>query len=84
MSFRYFGKEYRIALFCLQSIPDKSVADAVEALIGVYLLTYGPAGATVFMEWLGLKVRPPNVRRMLLVLISAIFGKIWGLKLTRC
>ncbi len=32
-------------LLTQQSIPDKSVADAVEALIGAYLLTRGPKGA---------------------------------------
>lgn len=43
-------------LLTQHSIPDKSVADAVEALIGVYLLTYGPKGALQFMKWLGLKI----------------------------
>lgn len=43
-------------LLTQHSIPDKSVADAVEALIGVYLLTYGPKGALTFMKWLGLKI----------------------------
>lgn len=43
-------------LLIQQSIPDKSIADCVEALIGVYLLSYGPKGALKFMTWLGLKV----------------------------
>lgn len=41
------------------SIPDKSIADCVEALIGAYLLECGPRGALLFMSWLGLKVIPP-------------------------
>lgn len=39
-----------------QSIPDKSIADCVEALIGAYLLHAGPKGALYFMRWLNLKV----------------------------
>lgn len=39
------------------SIPDKSVADCVESLIGAYLVSCGPKGALVFMNWLGIKVR---------------------------
>lgn len=42
-------------LLTQHSIPDKSIADAVEAMIGVYLLTYGPEKATQFLKWLGLK-----------------------------
>jgi hypothetical protein len=45
-----------------QAVGDKSVADGVEALIGVYLLTYGPGGALRFMNWLGLNVRAIEVR----------------------
>ncbi|KAI5699652.1 hypothetical protein M8J75_006471 [Diaphorina citri] len=41
------------------SIPDKSIADCVEALIGAYLIECGPRGALLFMSWLGLKVIPP-------------------------
>ena len=37
-------------------IPDKSVADCVEALIGCYLTTCGKKAALLFMSWLGLKV----------------------------
>ncbi|XP_067682625.1 endoribonuclease Dicer-like [Haliotis asinina] len=39
-------------------IPDKSVADSVEALIGCYLTTCGKKAALMFMSWLGLKVLP--------------------------
>nr|KAG5691629.1 hypothetical protein BaRGS_023800 [Batillaria attramentaria] len=39
-------------------IPDKSVADCVEALIGCYLTTCGKQAALTFMSWLGLKVLP--------------------------
>ena len=41
-----------------QGIPDKSVADCVEALIGCYLTTSGKQAALIFMSWLGLKVLP--------------------------
>ena len=38
------------------SIPNKSIADCVEALIGAYLISAGSQGAIQFMDWLGLKV----------------------------
>ncbi|KNC21436.1 Endoribonuclease Dcr-1 [Lucilia cuprina] len=40
------------------SIPDKSVADCVEALIGAYLIECGLRGALLFMAWLGIRVIP--------------------------
>lgn len=40
------------------SIPDKSIADCVEALIGAYLIECGPRGALLFMAWLGVRVLP--------------------------
>lgn len=53
------------------SIPDKSVADCVEALIGAYLIECGPRGALLFMAWLGIRVLPvikekhdPNAPRL--------------------
>ena len=39
-----------------QLIPDKSIADSVEALIGAHLTHCGYMGALKFMTWLGLKV----------------------------
>ncbi|XP_018328603.1 endoribonuclease Dcr-1 isoform X2 [Agrilus planipennis] len=42
------------------SIPDKSIADCVEALIGAYLIECGPRGALLFMAWLGIRVLPQN------------------------
>lgn len=45
-------------LLTQHSIPDKSIADAVEALIGAYLISCGSRGALLFMSWLGLKVLP--------------------------
>lgn len=42
------------------SIPDKSVADCVEALIGAYLIECGQRGALLFMAWLGIRVLPYN------------------------
>ncbi|XP_013409876.1 LOW QUALITY PROTEIN: endoribonuclease Dicer-like [Lingula anatina] len=40
------------------SLPDKSIADCVEALIGCYLTQCGPKAALQFMSWVGLKVLP--------------------------
>ncbi|KAK3886818.1 hypothetical protein Pcinc_009043 [Petrolisthes cinctipes] len=48
-------------LLTQHSIPDKSIADCVEALIGAYLTTCGPRGALLFMSWLGIKVLPCKV-----------------------
>lgn len=45
-------------LLSQQSIPDKSIADCVEALIGAFLVQCGPRGALLFMKWLGLQVMP--------------------------
>lgn len=42
------------------SIPDKSIADCVEALIGAYLTASGSRAALLFMRWLGLRVVPPD------------------------
>ncbi len=39
------------------SLPDKSIADCMEALIGCYLTTCSQKAALLFMTWLGLKVR---------------------------
>ena len=44
-----------------QSIPDKSIADSVEALIGAYLTSTGPLGALLFMSWLGVRVLPSRI-----------------------
>ena len=43
----------------LHTIPDKSIADCVESLIGCYLTACGKRAALQFMSWLGLKVLPP-------------------------
>jgi endoribonuclease Dicer len=45
-------------LITQHSIPDKSIADCVEALIGAYLIACGPRGALLFMSWLGIHVLP--------------------------
>ena len=42
------------------SLPDKSIADCVEALIGCYLASCGRRAALQFMDWLGLHVLPPR------------------------
>ena len=39
-----------------QTIPDKNVADSMEALIGAYFLHCGYIGAMRFMKWLGVDV----------------------------
>ena len=44
----------------VQSISDKSLADVMEALIGVVLIKCGSASAMHFMDWLGLKVLPES------------------------
>ncbi|XP_037943698.1 endoribonuclease Dcr-1-like, partial [Teleopsis dalmanni] len=44
------------------SIPDKSVADCVEALIGAYLIECGSRGALLFMAWLGVRVLPFEIK----------------------
>ncbi|KAK6999788.1 endoribonuclease Dicer [Biomphalaria glabrata] len=46
------------SLQCHHGLPDKSVADSVEALIGCYLTTCGRTAALIFMSWLGLRVLP--------------------------
>ena len=35
---------------------DKAIADTTEALIGAYLLCYGPEGAWSLLEWLGMEL----------------------------
>nr|AUZ94233.1 dicer-1 [Recilia dorsalis] len=47
-------------LITQHSIPDKSIADCVEALIGAYLIACGPRGALLFMSWLGIRVLPSD------------------------
>merc|ERR1719412_1163408 len=47
-------------LLTQHSIPDKSIADCVEALIGAYLISCGPRGALLFMTWLGVQVLPKD------------------------
>ncbi|VDO75067.1 unnamed protein product [Haemonchus placei] len=44
-----------------QYISDKSIADAIEALIGAHLLTLGPRPTLKVMKWLGLKVLTDDV-----------------------
>lgn len=49
-------------LLTQHSIPNKSIADCVEALIGTYLISSGSQGAIKFMDWLGLKVLPKQLK----------------------
>lgn len=44
-----------------QNLGDKSIADAVEALIGAHLLELGPSATLKFMKWFGLKVLTEKV-----------------------
>lgn len=41
-----------------QFVSKKNIADSMEALIGVYLLTTGIKGAITVMNWMGLKTVP--------------------------
>lgn len=41
-------------------LPDKSLADCVEALIGCYLIHLGTRAARVFIEWLGYVISEKN------------------------
>ncbi|CAD6188634.1 unnamed protein product [Caenorhabditis auriculariae] len=43
-------------LLTQQNISDKSIADAMEALIGAHLLALGPKFTLQVMKWMGLKV----------------------------
>lgn len=52
-------------LITQHSIPDKSIADCVEALIGAYLIACGPRGALLFMTWLGIHVLPSKEVHMI-------------------
>ncbi|VDM39187.1 unnamed protein product [Toxocara canis] len=45
-----------------QNLSDKSIADAVEALIGAHLLELGPSATLKFMKWIGLKVLTEPVK----------------------
>lgn len=49
-------------LLTQHSIPNKSIADCVEALIGTYLISCGSLGAIYFMDWLGLKVLSKEIK----------------------
>lgn len=51
-------------LLTQHSIPNKSIADCVEALIGTYLISSGSQGAIQFMDWLGLKVMPKEFKAL--------------------
>ncbi|CAL1533205.1 unnamed protein product, partial [Lymnaea stagnalis] len=53
------------SLQCHHGLPDKSVADCVEALIGCYLTTCGRKAALIFMSWLGLRVLPKKKKLIL-------------------
>ena len=53
--------EKNLSPYCLQihhCLPDKSIADSVEALIGCYLTSCDKMAALRFMSWMGLKVLP--------------------------
>lgn len=50
--------------FTQQIVSDKCIADAVEALIGAYLLSCGQRGALMFMHWMGLDPFPVKKDRV--------------------
>ena len=47
------------ASYRTQTMTDKRVADAVEALIGAYLVHGSYSSALQFMKWIGIPVAPP-------------------------
>ncbi|KAK5650969.1 hypothetical protein RI129_001998 [Pyrocoelia pectoralis] len=47
-----------------QAIRDKSVADSVEALLGVYFQAYGFQGGLRFLKWLGIVPEFENIDRL--------------------
>ncbi|VDN14165.1 unnamed protein product [Dibothriocephalus latus] len=47
-----------------QSIPDKSIADCVEALIGCYLTERGERSALKLMRWFGIDCLPDKVHSL--------------------
>uniref|UniRef100_A0A094ZUJ5 Endoribonuclease Dcr-1 n=1 Tax=Schistosoma haematobium TaxID=6185 RepID=A0A094ZUJ5_SCHHA len=49
---QHLNNQYLIAI--QQAIPDKSIADCVEALIGCYLTTRGERSALRLMQWFGI------------------------------
>ncbi|XP_045623437.1 endoribonuclease Dcr-1 isoform X2 [Procambarus clarkii] len=63
-------------LLTQHSIPDKSIADCVEALIGAYLTTCGPRGALLFMSWLGIKVLPCKVDEESETVLQITYGHL--------
>lgn len=56
------GNKVPYNLLTQHSIPNKSIADCVEALIGTYLISSGSYAAIQFMDWLGLKVLPKGMK----------------------
>ncbi|KAI9553581.1 hypothetical protein GHT06_021502 [Daphnia sinensis] len=50
--------EHEPNLHVQQFVQKKNIADSMEALIGVYLLTTGIKGALKLMNWMGLKTVP--------------------------
>ena len=50
-------------MYVQQLVPMKNVADCMESLIGVYLLTTGIKGAIKAMNWMGLKTVPKGDNR---------------------
>lgn len=43
-------------IYGTKKLKSKTVADAVEALLGAYVSTCGETAGLLFMDWLGLKV----------------------------
>lgn len=46
--------------FYTTKLSDKSMADCIEALIGIYLIQLGTDAAKAFIEWLGFKISDQN------------------------
>ncbi|XP_034947667.1 endoribonuclease Dicer-like [Chelonus insularis] len=49
----------------IQNIPDKTIADSVEAIIGVYLKNMNLLGASKLLQWFGIIPNQVNVEQIL-------------------
>ena len=56
------SKQLNRCILTYQDIGDKSIANCVEALLGAYLVSCGPQGAILFMQWMGFTYRVENMR----------------------
>ena len=50
--------------YLYHKLTDKGVADGIESLIGAYLVSGGILAGLKLMEWMGIKITPPNQDEM--------------------